>query len=288
MTESKQRDVAMRQAVRELAFKMRFEGTFRRELVGLFRRLNSDFQISLAASRRTPPAENYATAFDTVLENHYARVQRAFRGRIFERNGGKFLVLWENKQTEEEEQLEVLIGLALLRWRQNTAGRKARLITTTNEAEMQEAVAQARRALEATGDPNPDDRTLARAAATILARRNRARIERIIQTETQDAAESTKQIEATALAGATPFILQNESDAPPPVPSEREVSKTWRTMRDNDVRPTHVATDRTRLDNDGVFVVGISRLRFPGDAFLGAEIKEVANCRCFADYEFRE
>lgn len=58
----------------------------------------------------------------------------------------------------------------------------------------------------------------------------------------------------------------------------------WLTMKDERVRPTHVAVDDEVLPINEPFVVGGSLLMYPGDTSLGADPSEIVNCRCAVTY----
>ncbi len=65
------------------------------------------------------------------------------------------------------------------------------------------------------------------------------------------------------------------------------VTKSWLNAGDKRVRPTHVqaGASQKNIPFKEPFVVGGSRLMFPGDASLGALGKEVISCRCTAIYD---
>ena len=54
--------------------------------------------------------------------------------------------------------------------------------------------------------------------------------------------------------------------------------KEWVAVNDDRTRDDHVAANGQVVDKDGMFVVGGSQLRYPGDP-SGAP-KQVINCRC--------
>lgn len=54
--------------------------------------------------------------------------------------------------------------------------------------------------------------------------------------------------------------------------------KTWRTMLDERVRPTHQDAEGQTVNAAMPFEVGGAFLRFPGDTSLGAPLKEIINC----------
>lgn len=270
----------------ELGAKLRLEATFRRELRQFFNRILTDFRTALAVSGRAVNARQYTPAITSALQVHYRRSQDRFKGVVADSQGGKAWRLFELKQTpEEEENLEELILLALLAWRNEAAPRKAGFISTTNELQMQQAIESARAQLIQQGE-GITNRNLAAVATTILRRLYDTRIERIIITETQEVAESTKLIEAQGMAGLVPFTAIGLPGATPAVPVVRTATKTWNDQDDERVRATHRVVGGTTLALNGVFRVGTSMLLFPGDTSLRAQVREVANCRCFLTYGF--
>lgn len=61
-------------------------------------------------------------------------------------------------------------------------------------------------------------------------------------------------------------------------------NKTWLTMNDNKVRHTHKEIDSLTIPIFEPFQVGDSKMMFPKDSSLGANAKEIAGCRCIAQY----
>lgn len=266
----------------EVAKKIRLENIFKRELRPLFMQILRDYRTSVAAFGRAQDASRYEPVFQGLLQRHYDRVQRAFKGEIVEQNGGKALFRLLIKQ--DEDKLNALVDLALFEWRNQNAEEKAALITATNQRQLNQGVTDARndfREREEQSSP----RALATVAAVLVGRQFRVRSNTISQTETQEAAESTKQIQATAVAGKPiPELGPAFVERPDEVP---DVTKTWITIGDDRVRPSHIAVNRTTLEEDGIFNVGQSRLRFPGDTSLLADIRETVNCRCSSQYKLK-
>ena len=60
--------------------------------------------------------------------------------------------------------------------------------------------------------------------------------------------------------------------------------KRWLAMRDKKVRHTHVWADGQEVDIQKPFSVGGYEMLFPLDQSLGADAKEVVNCRCVCRY----
>ena len=66
----------------------------------------------------------------------------------------------------------------------------------------------------------------------------------------------------------------------------RHVQRTWRTMRDERVRPTHRRANGQKRVGENPFRVGGWPLKYPGD--LTAPIEETANCRCWVEFSVRD
>lgn len=85
------------------------------------------------------------------------------------------------------------------------------------------------------------------------------------------------------------FIAENESNATSDYKDysnaikNGSTKKTWITMKDTRVRPTHVEVDERTIDIDDLFLVGNSFMRFPHDALL-ADPEELVGCRCVVKY----
>lgn len=266
----------------EFAKKIRLERTFLPQVRSVFALMIRDFRDSVAAIGKAPNSTTYQSQWEGILQKHYQRVQQAFRGEVAEANGGKSFVAMLVKQGEEAEAM-ALLSLALIEWRANMAPSKARAISRTNDKQMQQAIDQARADLQARGeDITPE--SLSRVATVILTRKFAARSNVIAQTETQESSEATKQMEAQVLAGAVPFALVGTIVFNPI--ERRSVQKMWKDMDDSRVRQTHMRADGTVLPEGGVYRVGGSSLRFPGDSSLGADIKETINCRCSNIFTF--
>lgn len=60
--------------------------------------------------------------------------------------------------------------------------------------------------------------------------------------------------------------------------------KKWNTILDGRERGTHHISDGQTVKIDEAFDVGKSRMMFPRDTSLGADISEIAGCRCSVEY----
>lgn len=271
------------QGQRELNLKIKLEGRLRPQLRPIFTRAVRDFRVLYATSGQLINMEQYWPQFETVLNNHYERVQRAFRGQVEQANGGKAFVRYQMKQ-DEDDNLETLILAALLAWRSETAPRKAQFITETNDIQMQSAIEAARQDL-INNDEEVTNAAIAAGAAVILQRLYDNRVDRIIITETQEAAESTKEIEAQAVSGLVPTEATGIPGIVAVLPFIQSF-KIWNSLLDGRQRTSHGVAHGQTVPVNSPFIIGptASRLRFPGDSGLGAVVQELVNCRCFLEY----
>ena len=61
--------------------------------------------------------------------------------------------------------------------------------------------------------------------------------------------------------------------------------KTWITMGDEKVRPTHEVLESERIPINDLFWVGNVQMRFPKDTlYAGGDLEEIAGCRCWIEY----
>ena len=65
---------------------------------------------------------------------------------------------------------------------------------------------------------------------------------------------------------------------------EGYAKKRWITKNDKKVRHTHVWSDGQEADIEKPFIVGGYEMLFPLDQSLGADAREVVNCRCTCKY----
>lgn len=294
---------------REVAEKLRLEEIVKPGIRKIFARVIDDFRVSVARTGQPQESTRYRKSFETLLEEHYRRVQKAFGGMILQQNNVLTygaLRAKQGKAAEDESDIKELIWSIFLLWDDKHAPAQADIIVATTVRDMQDAINQGRQALREEDKPT-DNRSLAAVAAAILKRILRGRIDLIALTETQTAAETAKAIEASTVARVlipgiplprdiVPLLEPSVAPTPSPgggprlTPVQAVLKKSWLDMRDKRVRPTHREAGRVYgassiLVNEA-FIVGGSRMMYPGDTSLGAPIREIANCRCSAQYIF--
>lgn len=288
---------------REVAEKLRLEALVKPGIRKIFARVVDDFRVAVARTGQPQEITRYRKSFESLLEDHYRRVQKSFSGMILLHNNVQTysaLRAKQNKQADEEESnIKELIAAIFLLWDEQHAPVQADIIARTTGRDMEDAISEARQALREQDKP-ADNRSLAATAVAILKRILRGRVDLIAVTETQAAAETAKAIEASVVARTVipgiPLprdivpIIEPAVPAPRPgariTPQPSVLKKSWLTLRDKKVRDTHRAAEgQTRPVNEA-FNVGSSRMMYPGDTSLGAPVREIAHCRCSAMYLF--
>ena len=279
---------------REVGEKLRLEAQVKPAIRRIFRRVVDEFRITVARTGLPQSASKYRTQFQTMMEDHYRKVQNAFSGAILLHNNADQFVELRRKQVEEEESdIEELILAMFLLWREQHSLSQADIIAGTTQRDMQDAVNQARAELNRQGQPT-DSRSVAAAASVILSRKLRERVDLIAVTETQAAAEAAKAIEASATARIPIPGIPVPTDVVPIIEPAitpavtRELRKGWLDLRDDRVRETHLIAGRTYqaapIPINSPFIVGGFRMMYPGDTSQCAPVREIANCRCSATY----
>lgn len=86
------------------------------------------------------------------------------------------------------------------------------------------------------------------------------------------------------------FIAENESETTwnyeeyKKAIKSGKTKKKWDDVRDSKERKTHREVGGTIIPIEDTFVVGNSLMRYPKDDSLGADTKEIINCRCTIKY----
>lgn len=249
----------MKSVTRQVSLKLKLERIFKPEVSKVFNGILRDFRITVATTGQPPTIDNYRSVWETVLKNHFYRVQKTFTGVV--------------------KQVDDMTLRVFLNWRNKYAPEDATFINLTTRVNMVESI-QAALNQAAEDFKILSNRELSADATAILKRKLKTRIDRIINTETQKAAEAAKFMEAEVLSGVTPRILGGGGNEP------TGTTKRWTTVGDKFVRNLHrEANGQVRKLNEP-YLVGGEYLMHPGDTSLGASIGNVANCRCVSTYRF--
>lgn len=91
---------------------------------------------------------------------------------------------------------------------------------------------------------------------------SRYQAERLVRTESTNAANYASEVSATTLFEG------------------QDLTKTWITARDSRVRASHQSMNGKNIPLSEVFIVNGEQMKRPGDSSLGASASNVINCRC--------
>ena len=273
-------------AAADLAEKLRLERRQIIDLRELFRNMSEDMQAFVSQTGQAPNASIYEDELRGILARNARRVSNEFSGQITD-----FLDDAPEDETiiEELAFIAAISGLSVAERvdrirnevrRQNQAfiaqqvNTNTRLITATNQQEMDAAVLSARGAIIEDGRV-PTNVEVARTSSRDFRNRGFARSPTIASTTTQQIAEGVKNIEVEEFLTARNGL----SAAISGIDEVGEDARIWMTVGDERVRPAHVAVDFTEERNGG-WEVGGDFLRFPGDP--NGRPSNTINCRCSA------
>lgn len=238
------------------------EEKFKPEVLALFNRIRAEYRAAVAAGV-TLRADKYDAQVQAMLEQHYRRVQKAFRG-----------------EAGVDIQDENAVFSALILWAVTNARDSVAYFVSTTQDNMDGALRYARQAMSDAGMTDLTDRDTAAVMDVMLARIFAGRVSTVAVVETQKSAESTKLIEAYDSAGLDPLGVVDGSSV-----IGVTHTKEWVTVGDSRVRPAHrIADGQTRVITDPFNVMG-QKLMYPGDTSLGATMENIVNCRCSAVYK---
>lgn len=257
--------MASERALQELAKKLRHEVRFVEQLNTYFADLIEVYQRALKQTGKVPSIQPFAVRMEKLLTDHYKLVTDDFKTTLRSTMKSRFPVL-EKKSLEErvDLSLEAFISQSII------DRAEAIMETTTNDMEL--SLSQVLEAL-LEADEDFTNEQIAEMASARMSSASGGRPGAIGLTETQNAAEGAKYIEAEAIAQdeETGDIIE-------------VVSKVWETVGDDKVRSTHADADGQTVLANAPFTVGGHQLMYPGDTSRNAPLVETINCRCSSGY----
>jgi hypothetical protein len=261
----------------QLAKKLRLEAVFEPKLAKFFRDIASSITPVYNVTGRMPQTVAFKDDLVELLEKHYGRVTRSFRGDVAPNITKSVVVRYELKQTQAEEiidEAEEDVNAALLALIAVRAPRQADFILATVEKELNDAADKIINQAAIDGEALTR-REIGRAVEKDFRARIPSKVDTISTLETQAVAEDTKFVEAETIV-ATGAIIAGVSAS--------LATKTWNSILDEVTRTAHVLADNQERSTLEPFIVGGQRLKVPGDTSLGATLSNVINCRCAASY----
>jgi len=235
----------------ELPRKIKNEKRLARDLREFFRQMGDELNIRMAVTGVVPDLSGFNRDLEAVLRANYRRTARDFKFTARDR--------FDLSRDISSGQIDQTISTFIDR----TSVQVTSQIMDTTADVARAADRDVRIQAEEDGRNLTDAETAILVGAAFFSR-NRNRVETIAQTEVQNIAESSKQIEGSVL---------NEQ-------GELETEKVWDAILDGKTRPAHARADGQRRGINDAFDVGGERLMFPRDTSLGASAGNVIGCRC--------
>jgi hypothetical protein len=241
----------------------------------LFRRIASDYRTVYEAVGQVIDAAIYAPEVIGILRPSYGK---AGKKTGFEIRKNADLVYPENRR-----QIESGIDLNLLRFAEREPEERAPIISETTNGQLNDftfaAIAEA-----ALSGESPTNEQIAKTAAGRFASRIPGRSAVIAISETLNATEGARLIEANGLSDGLVSVKIEDAEASL---LSQALYREWLTRQDDHVRPTHQAAHGQRVIGTAEpFRVGDSLLMYPGDTSLGASMNEIMGCRCYQSIGF--
>lgn len=93
------------------------------------------------------------------------------------------------------------------------------------------------------------------------------------------------EFQALRIARTETTIAMNSAHEVAMLGTGAKLDKVWISRRDGRERDSHHAAHKQQIAQDKLFLVGVSRMGYPGDRTHGAPAEEVVNCRCRLEYK---
>jgi hypothetical protein len=255
-------------AKRQLNAKLKLEPRLRREMSVLFATISREMRALYSAKGAILDAKEFQPEVEQILKQHYRRVSRIF-GISLRQQLAKHFKPDEMKTVDDD------VDNNMKEFINTTTALRASLIIETTQRDINGGIEFALAvAADDDGVTRLENAVIADMGSKEFNRRSKPRTETIAVTETQTAAEGSKEVEAQTVATTAGRIAN--------VPPSQVILKEWVAVLDERTRDAHVLADGQRVGVDDVFVVMGERLRFPGDTSQGASAENVINCRCIS------
>lgn len=243
-------------AIDELPRKLKNEKLMQDDLDEFFEQMNDEFLSFFLLTGMVIDFTQFTPEMIALLKKNYRRSARDF----------KYVLRDQLNLDRNTDARAINAGIAL--YIANHANQQARFIISGTNKEARNAL------FKTTSDAQRENESLtqeqiATLSAVELARRNAIRSETTAQVEVQNIAETTKQIESSALDRSGEIVAAGVV-----------AKKLWSAVLDARTRPAHALADGQRVDIGKPFTVKGQLLMYPGDTSLGATLDNVINCRC--------
>ncbi len=237
--------------LQELPKKIKNERKMSRDLNEIFRQMSDDLTLGFAVTGVIIPFTEFSKEMESVVKTNYRRAARDFKFTARDR--------FDLSRDDDAQAIDTGINKFINR---GSIDSTSHIISTTADV-ARKSEQEVRRAAEEEGRAL-NNAELATLIGINFNQRNKNRVAAISQTEIQNIAESSKQIEAAALIDS----------------GKLDKKKQWDAILDSKTRAAHSRADGQVRSINEPFDVGGERLMFPRDTSLGATAGNIINCRC--------
>ena len=223
------------------------------KIMSIFRRMAKDLKAKYISSQQLLDASVYSPEFQSAMTERARIVANEFKNSYRETKG-----------------IDEDIAVDIADWLAAFIEQQVDFITQTTELQQTQMLQSTLRDLSSEGIMATPEIVAQRISDKML-QSGLARSELIAAETVDTTAEETKDIEMENLIAGGIVAVD-------------KVKKTWFTNIDGKERPTHHMANKQVRRVGEPFNVGNSLMMYPKDRSLGAEGKEIFNCRCSAIY----
>ena len=243
-----------KEVMRQVAKKISLETRLKPKIKKFLRTINKEVATRYESTGTIGDLDKYTPELIAILKEHYRLTQKRFMGEY-----------------EIKGDIEKATDLLMEEFIDEQAPKQAGFIMDTTRKETMGSLAAT--FSDFAGEPVIVGTAFAKGFLDNMNSKVAGRAEIISMTETQTTAERTKLTEAMVNAG-------DITAGNIPLQPKKNSIKTWHTACDSSVRGTHKEANGQTKPLNEPFIVGGSRLMFPGDTSLFADPREIYNCRC--------
>lgn len=249
----------------DTALKIKLEVQLERTMRRLFKTMADDARVYYKTYEQLIDVRRYDGELAIILRQHYRKTAKVFENRLREDLAKSHIAL-------ESKAIDDRVKLNLDSYFSQRGIEQTRFISQTNTTELFNSFQKAIAGAASAGKILSKDE-LAEEGSADFETRALGRAKTIGLTETQNAAEKTKDIEAIT-------ITENDVIAGGVVLRPENITKTWSAILDDRTRAAHAIADDQTVPQDEPFIVDGQKLMFPGDDSMGATLENIINCRC--------
>ncbi|MCW8930888.1 MAG: hypothetical protein OQL19_11690 [Gammaproteobacteria bacterium] len=239
-------------AAHDLRSKLSHERKLAPKVKAIFKQIAKDFKLRYSSSQTIINVDMYESDFKSVLTQRARLVADEFKKSF--------------RRIDIKDETDDKIDEELLLWLIPFIQEQTDFILQTTDEQIKQIINEVTRDLTRDGVAATKE-NIAQKTSERFIRQGLARSDLISSEIVNTVAETSKFIEAGAVAT---FVMDGK--------------KTWFTNIDGKERDSHHNAFGQERGINEPFDVGSSRLMFPKDRSLGAESKEIFNCRCSAIY----